>query len=232
MAERFDRNRAAIAAALCIAVIVLALATQIVPWLTMQRDVVSSTPIRNELTFLQPIVLHAGQRGCLDDVTLDPSTQVARLTIGRAPLSGGRLSIETAGPGYRATVTARTSQSGQLDIPFSPPRRGVVGTLCARNAGRGTIELAGTADSRALTRSSIAIDGVQHPEAFSLTLLETGRRSYLDRVPQLVDRVTALSALGPWFLWLLVPLLVVGVPAGVIAALYLALREPDPPLSP
>jgi len=230
MAERFDRNRAGIVTAVLLAVLLLVAAALLVPWLTRPRDVISSTPVRTEFYAEKTVALRTGQRACLDEVTLDPSARIARVTIARAASSETRLSLETAGAGYRATTVARIPprQLGPLDIPLSPPRRDVIGALCVRNTGRQAVRLAGTAQPWALARSTMTIDGESRTQAFSLTLLEAGRRSLLERVPQLVDRAAALSAVGPWLFWLLIPLLVAGMPACVIVALRLALREPDP----
>jgi hypothetical protein len=234
MAERFDRHRAAMATTVAVAIVLLVTATQLLPWLTRKADVVSSTPVRADLASIAPIALSVGQRVCVGEVTLDPQARVAQLILARPAPAGGRLAVETAGGRYRATATAPLAplQAGRLDVPISPPDEAVLGRLCVRNAGRGTIVLAGTADPRALTRSTIVVDGKRADRAFSLILREAGTRSFLDRIPQFVDRAAALNAVGPWLLWLLVPLLLLGVPAAVVCALHLALREPDPPTRP
>jgi hypothetical protein len=235
MAERFDRHRIAIATALFVAVLLVGAVTQFLPRLTQQGDVVSSTPVRADLASVHPIVLEPGARACLGDVTFDPAVRVAQLTL--APSATGsaptRLTLVASGPGYRAmaTTTLVRGQGGRLDVPISPPRDGVLGTLCVRNDGRHTTALAGTADPRALTRSAIVVDGERSGQGFSVILREAGGRSLLSRTSQIVDRTAALSAVGPWLLWLLIPLLALGMPAAVAMALRLALREPDPPLA-
>jgi hypothetical protein len=233
MADRLDRNFTRIVVAVLLAVLLLGGATQFLPWLTRSRDALTSTPVRTEVAGAQMVALRTGQRACLDDVPLEASTRVAQVTIARAAPGETRLSLETAGGSYRARTTARIPprQTGQLDIRFSPPRRAAIGVLCVRNAGRGTVALAGTDHPWALTRSTMTVDGEPRARAFSLTLREADRRPLLGRVPQLADRAAALSAVGPWLLWLLIPLLVVGVPACVIVALRLALREPSWPPS-
>jgi hypothetical protein len=232
MAERLDRHRVAIATVAFLAVLLLGAVTQFLPRLTRQAEVVSNTPVRADLASVQPIVLNPGARACIGDVTFDPTVRTAQLAfapsaVGSAPT---RLTLEASGPGYRATGTTVVArgQGGRLDIPFSPPRRGMVGTLCVHNSGRRTTALAGTADPRALTRSTMLVDGVRQGRAFSVTLLEAGGRSLLGRTAQLVDRTAALSAVGPWLVWMLIPLLLLGVPAAVVLALGLALRESEP----
>ena len=233
MAERLDRHSVAIATGLFLAVLLIGALTQFLPRLTQAGEVVSNTPVRSDFAAVQPIVLEPGARVCLGAVTFDPAVRSAQLTF--APSATGsaptRLTLEASAPGYRASATAEIArgQGGRLDIPFAPPRRGGVGSLCVRNSGARTTALAGTADSRALTRSTIVADGERTARAFSVTLREAGGRSLLDRTGQLVDRTAALSAVSPWLVWLLLPLLLLGVPAAVLVALRLALREPDPP---
>ncbi|HEX7292238.1 MAG TPA: hypothetical protein VF250_14030 [Conexibacter sp.] len=230
MADRLARHRVALAVGTLLAVVALVAATQILPWLTRDREVVSSTPVRTELLAPQEIALQPGQRACVARVPFDPDGRVARVTIARAGAGPARLSLAASGGAYRAQASARVpaDYEGALDIPFAPPTRDLIGTLCVGNAGGRAIALAGTVHPWAIVRPQMTLDGQPVAEAFTLTLLEPGRRSYLARVPQLVERAAALSAVGPWLFWLLLALLVVGVPAGVTAALTLALRAPTP----
>jgi len=227
MAERFDRHRTGIAIAVLVAVVLLGMAALFVPWLTRQREAISATPVRKELVAPTTVALSAGQRACLDGVSFDPDAQVAEVTIATAATAAARLSLTTAAGGYRARSIAHVApgQAGPVAIPLAPPRRSAIGTLCLRDAGRSAVSLAGTVHPWALVRPKMTLDGQPVAEAFSLTLREAGQRSLLDRVPQLADRAAALSAVGPWLFWLLIPLLLVGAPVGVIAAFWLALRE-------
>ena len=233
MRERLDRNRAALAVALFAAVLVLGAATQLVPRLTQRDEVVSSTPVRVDLAAIAPIVVQPGARACLSDVTFDRAAGVARIALAPSATSANatRLALETSAPGYRASTVASVEplRAYEYEIPFTPPHRSAIGTLCIHNLGPHATPLAGTADPRALTRSTLVVAGRRQAQAFSLTLLEARRRSPLARVSQLVDRAAALSAVGPWLLWLLIPLLLIGGPTAVGAALWLALREPEPP---
>jgi hypothetical protein len=232
MRERWDAHRTGIVTALFVLVLLLGAVTQFLPRLTQRGDVVSSTPVRADLAAVHPIALAPGARACLDQVTLDAAARIAQVTI--ASTVGGndgtRLALETSGVGTRATATVVVppGMAGPLEIPFTPPAHGAIGTLCVRNVGHHRVALAGTGDPRALTRSTIVVDGQRQGEAFSLTLREAGDRSLLDRVSQLVDRTAALSAVGPWLLWLLIPLLLLGVPAAVLVALRIALRDLEP----
>lgn len=235
MADRFDRYRAAIVTALFLAVLLIGGLTQFLPRLTQAGEVVSNTPVRSDFASVQPIVLTPGARACIDEVTFDPAVRAAQLTFAPSPSGSAptQLTLEASAPGYRTSATTKIvrGQGGRLDIPFAPPRRGAIGMLCVRNSGRRSTALAGTADPRALTRSTIVVDGERTGRAFSVTLHEAGGRSLLSRTSQLVERTAALSAVGPWMLWLLLPLLLLGAPAGVLLALRLALRDPDPSLA-
>jgi hypothetical protein len=230
MAERLARHRVALATGVLLAVLALGAATQFLPWLTRDGEVLSSTPVRTELLAPQDVVLKPRQQACVADVPFDPRGGVARVTIADAAARPARLSLATSSGGYRAGTAAPVPAryEGPLDIPFEPPARDTIGTLCVGNAGARPVALAGTVHPWAILRPQMTLDGQPVAEAFTLTLLEPGRRSFLARVPQLVDRAAALSAVGPWLFWLLLALVVVGVPACVSAALGLALRAPTP----
>lgn len=207
----------------------------IVPALLADTEATSSTPIRRELAGDHVIPLAAGQRACMTQVPLDRDSRVAQLLVHRVTGSGARLRV-TADPGTPPAATGTVSLPSRLRPVHNPdvavrlapaPTASSVGELCVENAGPGGVELIGSADPRALTRVRATLDGTPLPQAFTLRLLDDRRRSALARIPDLVDRMAALSPLGPWAFWALIPLIALGVPLLVAAALALALRRPD-----
>jgi hypothetical protein len=228
MGEGRDRRRlAATAVAVGALVMLVGAISQFVPWLTRHGDAISGTPVHADLVAPTRVALDPGARACLAPVSLDPTSQVARLLVRRVPAAGVPLRVELTAAGARTAATARAlRESRQVDVPIAAPRAATTGRICVRNLGTVVLQLVGTADPRALTRTRMTLDGRPQADAFSLTLLERGSRSKLERASELVDHAAALSPLGSWFFWLLVPLLLIAVPALVLAALYLALRSP------
>jgi hypothetical protein len=217
------------------ATVLLVFAGRIVPALLEDTTATSSTPVRRELNGDVRLSMRAGQRACLSAVPFDRDSRVAQLAARRVASPGALVRLTAGAPGYRARAQvhlvahADRFYKPELSVPLQPPPRSVVGSFCVTNAGPGRVELVGTADPRALTRTAATLDGAPQKMAFSLTLFDARRRSTLARTNDLVHRAAALSPFGPWLFWTLIPLLLIGVPLLVGAALAGSLRAQDQP---
>lgn len=224
-----DRRAATVLVALCLGTVLVGTAA-LLPRLLEKHAATSSTPVRRDAATV-PLTLAPGSRLCVQQVTLDTDGEVARLALLSVDRSG-RLRVTAAAPGHRSDGSvalaphAPGGEAALVDVPLTPPPSARIGEVCLATSGA-TVQLAGTADPRALTRSTGTLDGTPQREAVSLTLLEARPRSSLARVGQFADRAAALSPAGPWLFWTLLPLLALGVPALVAAALYRALRDPS-----
>jgi len=216
-------------------VIALVAALKLIPTLLRDTTPTSGTPVRRELIADAVLGVRPGQRICQGDVPLGADGSLALLYVRRVDAPGSELRATATAPGYRAAGQVRLAPRSkrvhrpEVAVPLAPPTRATTGRFCVENDGPGAFELIGSADPRALTRTTAQLDGVPLQAAFSLRLLDAHRRSLLARAPQLADRAAALSAFGPWLYWVLVPLLALGLPLLVGAALWLTLRQPDPP---
>lgn len=228
------RHRALLPLLVFAGVIALVAALRLIPTLLRDTTPTSSTPIRRELLADAVLRLRPGQRVCQDDVPLDTGGSLAVLYVRRVDVPGSELRATATAPRYYATGQVRLTPRSrrvfrpEIVVPLAPPARATAGRFCVENGGPSAFELIGSADPRALTRTSARLDGMSLRAAFSLRLLDPHRRSLLARVPQLADRAAALSAFGPWLYWVLVPLLALGLPLLVGAALWLALRRANP----
>jgi hypothetical protein len=216
------------------AVIALAATAKLIPKLLHDTTPTSATPVRRELAGDTPIKLVTGGRACLGDVSIDRDSTLAQLYVGHVEAPGATLRLTVASASHRAAGTVRLAPRAavayrhEVRVSLAAPPHSTVVTVCVENRGPAVVELLGNANPRALTRVRPTLDGVPQPTAFALRLLDAKRRSLLARAPQLADRAAALSPFGAWLFWVLVPLLAVGLPLLVGAALALALRVPDP----
>lgn len=228
MASRAERRLPLLAVAVAVAVLALG-AVRGMSWLTERPATISSTPVRVDESAPVTVHLPPGRKACLWPVTLDRTSQVAQLRFAQPPPPAATVQLGAQGPSY-ATRAVASARGGELDVPLGAPRRALVGRVCV-SADR-PIDLLGTGDPRARTRTTMTVDGQPSAQAFSLTFTEAARRTRLARVSQLVDRAAALSPLGPWAFWLALALVLLAVPALVLAALVLALRDPGPDAPP
>ncbi|HMJ03843.1 MAG TPA: hypothetical protein VK506_12935 [Conexibacter sp.] len=225
--------RPRLVAAVCAAAIVLGAVGALLPALLEDDVGTSSTPVRRDLV-AHDVTLAPDQRVCVANVALDRDSAVARLRVRRVPAAGATLRVVATGPGHRAAgivvlgAQGASAEGAAVDVPLAPPPRSLVGTLCMRHEGGGTVELVGTDHPRATVRSSASLDGVPLRQAPSVSLLQARERSTLARTSELVDRAAALSPFGPWLFWALIPLLLLGLPALVVTALWRAMAADEP----
>jgi hypothetical protein len=176
-----------------------------------------------------PIPLAGGSEVCVDAQALDPATQVARFGAD-AKRPAPALRVSTGGPGYTgAPVTLPGGWAGrrQFEVPIQPPPRSLFGKLCVRNLGHRRVGLLGTID-RTSTREQVLTDGKVTPGPdLILDYVERRPRSLASTWPRIARHAATLKGffVGPWFLWLVLAAVVVGVPGGIVVAVRSALRD-------
>jgi hypothetical protein len=204
-----------------------------VPYLTRERENVAGVPVPPPFVAQVPVRMDPGSEACLSDVAFDTDAELVELVALTAPRPRPPMEIVARGPGYRQTATVPggheplTALYAQID----PPERSVVGTLCIRNRGERRIALLGTTDPRtAVGRPITRIDGEEVAPDITVRLLSTDPGSVRERLGQLVDRVAAFKPGlfgAPAFLWIVVLLAAIGVPAAAVYSLLSSFRDSD-----
>ena len=227
MPSRSSSRFATIAAGLLLAVVLLAFLTQMLPRLERQAARSAGTPVPFGTRAAADIELRPGAQVCQPNVAIDPAAATATIAVrprGSAPTPALELTLSGASYRERARVAGGSTTAAVLAVPIDAPRQALIGTACVRNAGSRPVVLSGSGDPRVLTRLRASVDGTKMAAAFILTFEEDGSGSALGQLPELIDRAATLSAVGPWLYWLLLVLIVLGVPLAVAGALLLALR--------
>jgi hypothetical protein len=215
------------------AVLLVALAEWIVPYATREREQVSGVPVPAPYFEQSSVRLGGGEQVCLTDVAFDTDSQLVDFTALGERRAGPPLevSVETDdGYSSRAAIDGGYSLPARLTARIEPPAESAVGDLCIENAGRRTVGLLATADARTgVARPTALLDGEASPAKPSVRLLEADSGSVLDRAGQLVDRAAAFKpdAFTEPFLWLVLVLVVLGVPALAVYAALSSFRERD-----
>jgi hypothetical protein len=207
-----------------------------VPWGTEKRTLPSSTAVPPALFGITPAPLGAGQTACLEQVTMDKLSQVGQIGAQTGGKPGPRLSITATGPGYRATSKVDRGYTDDAAIQFAltPPPEALIGKLCIRNDGPGKLSLNGTNEFRTMGRPVLTIDGAPQPYDAQLAFYARQPASYLARAGATFRHAATFT---PGFLprsviALLALLALVGIPAGTIGALALALRSDEQAAEP
>jgi hypothetical protein len=202
-----------------------------VPYLTRERQNVAGVPVPSPFLAQAPVEIDPGSVACLSEVAFDTDAEFVELTALPARRPRPPLEVTARGRGYRedAVVPGGRDPLTAVFARIDPPARSVIGTLCIRNRGERRIDLLGTTDARtAVGRPITRIDGAEIAPDISVRLLSAEQGSVLDRLGQLVDRAAAFKPglLGaPVFLWLVLLLVAIGIPAAAVYSLLSSFRD-------
>jgi len=211
------------------------------PYLTRKRQATAGVPTPFVSPKGQEIargpVLHAfrvppGQQACMDSITIEPSSRTTKFQLRPAQLTehgGPPVELVLSAPGYREISQLPGGYLGGSEtVSVTPPQRAVVGSACFVNRGHSTVVLEGITQPQTVFRAATTIGG--RPVSGEIALTFLGRkRSLLARLGEVFGHVSVLTdrLIPTWLVWLLAFLITLGVPLGVLTALYLAVREDD-----
>jgi hypothetical protein len=203
------------------------------PYLAGDRQVISSVPDPEPVFALSEFPIAPHQQACLNSVTVDPNSRIAEfhLRLAEPSRSGGPpVELVLSAPGYRGVVEVPGGYAGgTVSLPMKPPARSLIGSACFINRGRTTVLFDGTTEARSLSRSSMVIAGKPVVGDIALTFLDGSPRSLLDGLGEVFGHASTLTDrfVPVWLIWLLAVIVALGVPLGVLAAFYLALRQDE-----
>lgn len=205
------------------------------PYLTKKQASVSAVPAPNALTAINPYPLAPGQQVCMTSVAVEPNSLAAQFQLHPAkpgPQGGPPVTMVLSAPGYRSVSQLAGGYPGGLaTVSMTPPRHSLLGTACFIDRGNTGVVLLGSAEARTVSRSATSIAGVSVVGDVSLTLLDTRPGSLLEQAGTIFGHASNLTdhLIPVWLVWILAVLVLCGVPLGIIAAFYTALREDEAP---
>jgi len=226
MADGRSRRGALAIVLAMLAVLAAAFAVELLPRLTRTAPGIVYAPVPLGSRAPAAIPLEPGQRVCQQGIVFDDEADVVELLLDLSrPLVRAPLEVTLRAPGYAQRLRIVPDEH-LLRLPFEPPRRAAAGTLCVRNAGEAATTLSASADPRVLQRTRAAVDdGAPLAAAFLTTFRTRDPGSLLSGVGTTAERAAAFSPLGPWAFWLLLGLLALVLPAALLAAYHVALRD-------
>ena len=204
-----------------------------IPYLTRDREDVSGVPVPPPYFAEERVALNRGSEACLAEVAFDTDAEIVELTALRARRPSPRLAVVAVGPGYRQTAIIKGGYKppSVLRARISPPRRSLIGTLCIANRGKRRVALLGTTDVRTvIARATMRVDGVEVVPDISVRFLSGESGSVLERADKMVDRAAAFKPGlfgAPAFIWLVLLLVALGVPAAAVYSMLSSFRDSD-----
>lgn len=210
-------RRAALAGGLVVLLLGTVLAVR--PFLTRDRELLTTTPQPPSLVAAALVELHAGQQACLDRAVVDERSEQARFRVGTFGRRSPPLRVTIRGRGYRQSARVASADyrdNDVLAVPVAAPDSAVLATVCIRDEGPRRIAL--YASETPGSRAETSVDGRRVNADVVLQFAEGRPRSLLEHVPVTLRRLTVLRPVGTWLLWPLAILFALAMPAGVLAA--------------
>src|ERR1700739_922887 len=139
------------------ALVILAALIWFVPYLTLQRPVITGVPAPAALAVLTEFAVSPGESACMGSVAVEPNART--VTFGVRPMklsgSGPPINVVLNATNYRAVGHLASGYPGGVaTVAITPPPRNVIGSVCFVNVGKKKALLAGTDEARKMTRSS------------------------------------------------------------------------------
>jgi hypothetical protein len=222
-----------------VAIILIGALVWFVPFVSRSRQPVSSTGASPPFSNVTPVRLPASSVLCMTDVTIGTDARIAQFTVIPGASPAPPLRVSANGPdGYHSPevdVPGGQRNAGPQTASIRPPTHPVIGEICVRNAGRVAISLVGTTENRTSGRERAVIDGEPIRPDVQLALLERDSRTMLQDAPEVLQHMAAFkgSFVSSGLLWVLLLLVVLGVPVLVVAAVAEATTDgrgaPAPP---
>jgi hypothetical protein len=240
----WDERRAAVAAAVAVLAILVGVLAWFVPYLTDARSVSGGVPAPPPLAAVTDFELDPGQSACMSTVAVEPASRVAEFSLRPAGPKGapspsadppermhsvrGSVELVLTAPGYHAHALTPSGDGHELArLPIEPPKHSLLATACFVDRGTVAVLLDGTAEARTITRSTMVVAGASVVGDVSLSFYEAPRRSLLSSLGTVFARASRLTEdlVPSWLIWIVAVLVALGLPLGIVAALYVALRE-------
>jgi hypothetical protein len=201
-----------------------------VPYLTHDRTAYTGTPTPPAFAEITPVALKPGRAACQDGVALESATRVVRVLASKQRV-GVPLRVTASGDGWRAEGRSPRDYGGTdpIDTTIAAPPRSLLARVCVENAGRRTVRLQGTVEARVQPRPLTTVDGKLVQPRMTLILLEERPASITDRAGAILAHVSAFKPpiVGSVSVALLLALLLAGVPAAAVYALWRSLRDDE-----
>jgi hypothetical protein len=204
------------------------------PFLTEKGTFVASIPQPAPLFSAPPIPLKGGEKICFEPAVIDTHSRRAVFPVATDGRPGAPLRLTMNGPGYRfaARVAGGYPDHSAIDVPVPAPPRDLALRVCIENPGRQAVSLAG-ADDRTRTPLTVTGAGSKLNANVQFAFYESEPTSLASHLPIASKRMAEFrpGVIGPWLLWPLALLVIVGAPAGALWALWHSVRH-EPSVEP
>lgn len=174
---------------------------------------------------LVAVTLQPGQEACQEPVLVEVAFDAIDLQLAGADTPGSRVLVSVrpiagGAPLANAVLPTGSAPGARSVLPVDRVAAGQDVAICVRNAGRREVGVIGNVDP-AVRLSTATLDGRPTGHDLDIVLRTTRERSTLALLPDMLARASVFRGgwSGPWLYWVLLVLVVVGVPALLLRAL-------------
>jgi hypothetical protein len=230
--EHLSFSRAGVVTALMLALMLAGAVGWLIPYLRAPRPVVAGVPTPPPLFTASAFTLVAHEQACMGDVTVETNSRLAEFElrpVRPGPAGGPPVRLVLRAHDYEASVHVPGGYPGgaaTLPITPGPPARTVIASACFTNLGHEPVAIQGSTEPRTIAHSSMTVGGHAVTGDITLTFYDSPERSLVRQLGEIFAHASNLTeGLMPvWLIWVIVLLVAFGVPAGIAASFYVALR--------
>jgi hypothetical protein len=176
------------------------------------------------------LVLAPGDQLCVSGVRFIPEADRVRLVAQTKADAVPPLRVTARAGGKTVTTVVDDYASGRVTEVLAPAHfdKPVLGSVCARNVGKAKVGLAASSEAQYYTAAITTVNGRRSDARASLQLMAPGQNSILGRMSTAVRQdATLTGTLSRPLVWLLLFVVLIGLVAGPVFALYEASRRDD-----
>jgi hypothetical protein len=194
---------------------------KVIPYLRQPGPATDSTPTFQPLRDYTTIALKESQELCINRVTLTPKSRYAQFTIAGQEYGTPPVTVVASAAGYKSIARLPAGpRSALLTVALTPPVDELSnGKVCVLNQGTEQLHVIAASEGKSTTLSTTSIDSKPAKLDVPLTLLSSLSATRLDRLSSTISHAAAFVPLAPWTIWVLLFLLLVGVPLALVVAL-------------
>src|SRR3954453_18765032 len=198
-----------------VAVVLLCALLFMRPFVTRDREVISSTPAAASLfTPPVPIAMKTGDRLCDVNLPLDRDSELARVFIYTYGKAGSPLVVEANdGKGYKFRGRHPGGYpEGSVELSLRPPPTATDGQICITNKGPNKIGIQATPVGQRFSRPRPWLDGFGLEQELPMTLHRRGAKPLPGQMSRAIAHAAVFVPFAPWAPWILLALVLAGIP--------------------
>jgi hypothetical protein len=202
----------------------------LVRYATRDHNIIVASPSTPGVFEDGRVLLNPGDQLCVSGVNFIPQANRVRLVAETKANPVPPLRVTARAGGQTITTIVDDYVSGRVTEILAPAHfnKPVNGSVCARNIGKAKVGMASSTEPRYYTAAVTTVNGHKTDGRASLQLMAPGQNSILGRMSTAVRQdATLTGTLSRPLVWLLLFVVLIGLVAGPLFAMYEAAKQDE-----